>query len=112
MNKTIRICSDEWDLRVDKNLEGGLVNMNPDNENSYMTIGFANPSKYYRASVLIHEVLESILMYDGKRWENIIGDNRTVYLFSFDHDYLDQLGPKVLDALLSSGALKLDKREL
>jgi hypothetical protein len=109
MNKTIRICGEVWDLNTDKNIDGGNVNMNPGRENSAVTIGTTNPSKYYRASILIHEILEGILMYDNKRWQQIIEDNRMVYLFAFDHEYLSGLGPKILDALVSSGVFKLDK---
>ena len=112
MKKKIRICSEEWDLKTDKKMAGGLASMHPENINSHIIIGYNNPSKYYRAGVLIHEILESILMLDNKRWEMVTGDNVTQYQFMFDHDYLDTLPSKILDALLSSEAMKLNKEEL
>ena len=110
MNKTVRICSEEWDLRSNKNLAGGEASMHPENDNSHLVVGLNNPSKHYRASVLMHEIIESILMLDNKRWDMAIGtEGQTDYLFIFDHDYLDTLPTKILDALISSGVFSIKK---
>jgi hypothetical protein len=58
--------------------------------------------------ILIHEALEAILCEDCKRYYQTSHEAcNERYLFMFDHDYLDGLCPKLLDALLTSDLFKL-----
>lgn len=60
------------------------------------------------AEMLVHEALEAILVEDHRRFHctDFELGNRG-YHFLFDHDYFDSVGPKLLDAMLSSGFFRL-----
>ena len=57
---------------------------------------------------LIHETIEAITTEDKKRYEPRSEDDKR--LFVFDHDYLDTMCYKLVDALASCGAIKIPKR--
>jgi len=60
------------------------------------------------AEILCHEAIEAIFTEDHVRYADTSyensNDNR---IFHFDHRYLDTVGPKLLDALLTSGMFRL-----
>jgi hypothetical protein len=113
--RTIKICSNEYDLIFSKILTGGrfstLGTETKDTGRGQLVVGTKFPDIRYRASVLIHEILEAILAVDCKRSSHQQnGEER--HIFVFDHDYMDTLGEKVLDAMLTSECFIIDKNKL
>lgn len=102
----MRIVGREYRLKFDAESDGAAFNTGGDYPT--ITLGLACKSLHHVASNVVHEVVEVILSEDMKRW----GDDNdpldcTRKLFVFDHDYLRTFGPKVVDALVSSGFFKL-----
>ena len=110
MRKTIRICSKEWDLQTDPKGTGGIFETYKNTGKGCITIGSKWKEKQFRYSILIHEVLEAILTTDGKRFGRRLYRGDDAYMFVFDHDYLEILPDKILDALVSCGVIKLKKK--
>lgn len=105
------ICSREWELWEDPK-QGGSSFSHGDPMNRRrrtIVLGTIDNDPRYTAEMLIHEVLEIILSTDEKRyrpnWQQA-GDHSR-YLFVFDHDYFQGVGPNLLTALLASGMFEL-----
>jgi hypothetical protein len=105
----MKICSREYDLTFDKKQKGASFwcNGRRSGGRGEICIGKYKDLRT-RAEMLVHEVLEAIFVEDGKRSHptSYEQDNGR-YTFHFDHDYFDGVGPKVTDALLSSGMFRL-----
>jgi len=106
MKKTIRICSREWDLKLDPKMTGGEFNTYYPDGKGTITIGTKWKKPEFRHQVLLHEILEAVLVVDVKRYKVEKNNEETSYLFVFDHEYLEDLAIKLLDALLSCGLIK------
>ncbi len=106
----IRICSEEWDLLADPTDGGGECHWYPKNSpSSYVTIGTECPDPNRWLSVLVHEILESILMVDEKRF---LDEDHANHRFLFDHEYLRAMPRAFIDALLSSGFFTINKAKI
>ena len=105
----MKICSREYALRFRKGVDGACFYSNGRNTdgNGVIEIGDYKDLSFV-GGVLTHETLEAILYEDCKRYKPpVAGDDHSRYLFCFDHDYLDGLQNKLLEALLTSGFFKL-----
>lgn len=103
---TIKICSREWDLVEDKKTDGARFHTHNDTGKGSIQLGSDFSNKTYRFGVLLHEVIEGILTTDLKRYEyRLTTDN---YLFIFDHNYLMSFTDKIIDALISCNAIKIN----
>lgn len=109
MNKTIKICSKEYELKTSKKIHGAYFHT-ARKKDSRGEIGITSKAtKEITAGYIIHEVIEAILTEDDKRFYNYTNSSEDPnYVFMFDHDYLCGLVHKILDALLSSGIFKLN----
>lgn len=105
----MKICSRKYKLTFDRKQSGGAfwINGRKSEGKGEICIG------HYRnlrncAEILCHEMVEAILVEDDKRFCSTgRQDNSARRRFQFDHDYLDNIGPKLVDALLTSGMFKL-----
>jgi hypothetical protein len=105
----LKICSREYRLRFKKSVGGAHFYCNGPNSygNGLIEVG-DYPDLPFIGGIIIHEALEAILYEDGKRLCPPVNDgDHSRYVFLFDHDYLDGLQNKILDALLTSGFFKL-----
>lgn len=102
---TIRICSRTFDLCFDPNREGGEFTSSFNGGRGRMIVGTKIKSLDHVVTVLVHEILEAILAIDGKRFVDKAATNM---LFTFDHNYLGELGYKVVDALKSSKCFEIN----
>ena len=109
MKKTIRICSKEWDLKTNPKGTGAEFNTYYPNGRGSITIGTKWKSKQFQLSLLLHEILEAILTVDQKRFNHRVDTERENYVFVFDHNYMENLPTKILDALISCGVIKIGK---
>jgi hypothetical protein len=104
----MKICSRKYKLTFDRKQSGGAfwVNGRKSEGRGEICIG-AYKSLRTRAEILVHEITEAILIedrrffYDG---EDTASRDRK---YKFDHGYLVGLGPKLVDALLTSGMFRL-----
>lgn len=105
----MKICSREYALKFRKDMAGGCFYSNgPNSEGDgvieigeYRDLGFV-------CEVVLHEALEAILWEDGRRLCPPCADgDHSRYVFLFDHDYLDGLPAKLIDALLTSGFFRV-----
>lgn len=112
MKKTIRICSREWDLKFDPKHTGASFHTygKPSSGKGVIILGTKWKEKGFKWSILIHEILEAILTTDGKRFERARYQDDMDYRFIFNHDYLEELPFKILDALESCGVINLKKK--
>ena len=89
-------------------------------ESAFTTRGDTHPaaivigSKYSSPKDIIndtaHEIMETILSVDNKRWaDEYTNCADEGVLFVFNHGYLKLLMPKFIDALLQTGRIKLDE---
>ena len=107
--KTIRICSREWTLRADKKMAGGAnFKTFAKNGAGRMVLGTKGQCRRAVIELLTHEVLEGILTHDNRRWKES-RENEKI-LFCFNHDYLDGLAEKVVDAFVSCGLIDPNKK--
>jgi hypothetical protein len=105
----MKICGRDYKLRFSRKASGG----------SFWCSGKKSEGRgeieigHYKdlrgcAEILCHEALESIFAEDNVRYSNtsydIDNNNR---IFHFDHRYFDSIGPKLLDALLTSGMFRM-----
>ena len=105
----MKICSREFKLKFSKKQAGGCFYRfgRKSEGDAEICIG-KYKELHYCAEILCHEIMEAILVEDGKRFSCTEYDPcKDRYLFQFSHDYLDGLGPKLLEALLTSGLFKL-----
>lgn len=102
----MRICGREYRLAFDR--DGSDAAFNTGGDYPTVVLGLDCKSLHHVASNLVHEIIEATLCEDFKRWgdDDDPGDCSRK-LFVFDHDYLRTFGPKIVDALLSSGFFKL-----
>lgn len=112
IQKKVRICSREWILESDPRRKNGGAEFNTYGKDGlgHIKIGTFRQNKRYILEVIMHEVIESILSYDEKRWKES-KDNGKI-LFSFDHNYLEGFCPKLIDALVSCGVIDPNKKIL
>lgn len=105
----MKICSREYALRFRKGVEGACFYSNGPKTDGDGVIEIGDYKDVtFVGGVLIHEILEAILYEDCKRFKPpVVGDDHSRYLFCFDHDYLDGLQNKLLDAMLTSGFFRL-----
>lgn len=105
----MKICSREYSLRFRKGVDGACFYSNGPKTGGDGVIEIGDYKDVtFVGGVLIHEILEAILYEDCKRYKPpVCGDDHSRYLFCFDHDYLDGLQNKLLEALLTSGFFKL-----
>lgn len=97
----IMINSREWNL-VGVNKEcGGWFRCSDESGVGYIRIGVKKATRRAILEVLVHEIIEGILADDGIRWK----ESNEKMLFAFDHNYLENFGPKVVEALVSCGAM-------
>lgn len=94
----IRISSQEWELKINKRQAGGNFDSLPKKGKCGVII-VGSKSNSFSPGTLVHEVIEATLAMDKKRYTKDDGD----YLFSFDHDYLDDFCKKIADSLKSIG---------
>jgi hypothetical protein len=106
-HRHIEICSKQWILKKNPRTLGAEFSTRGHSGHGVITIGTQWKDKAHQVNMLIHEILEAILVEDYKRYKDSsphgVNDR---YLFVFDHDYLDGLGPKIGAALRSAGVLK------
>lgn len=105
----MKICSRDYKLTFRKDQKGGSFwcNGRKSEGRGEICIG-AYKDKQARAEILIHEAVEAILVEDGKRSHATSYEQENGrYQFHFGHDYFDGFGPKLLDALLTSGMFRL-----
>jgi len=105
----MKICSREYRLKFKKSERGASFYCNGADAqgNGLVEIGDYGDVEFV-GGIIIHEALEAILFEDGKRLCPPVNEgDHTRYVFLFDHDYLDGLQNKILDALLTSGFFKL-----
>jgi len=103
----MKICGRDYKLEFNCSKVGGAEFYKNKDGDGLVRFGKFNDLGFI-AEMLVHEAVEAILVEDFKRFactEKVDEDYR--YQFHFDHDYLCTLGPKILDALLSSGFFKL-----
>jgi len=109
------ICSREWELWEDPKKDGASFSHGDPMNRSRRTIvlGTRDNDPRNTAEMLVHEVLEIILSTDEKRyrpnWQQA-GDHSR-YLFVFDHDYFQGVGPNLLTALLGTGMFELKEKQ-
>lgn len=110
--RTIRICSREWDLRTGRDSGGAHFSTYDKDGLGRITVGTRGQDNRYILEMIMHEVVEGILSYDHRRWsEKPNGDGTDGrILFCFDHTYLDEFCPKLLDALTSCGMVDPRKK--
>ena len=105
----MKICSREYQLKFKNGLGGGEFYCDGKHGGGKGLIVIENYKETRRvAEVLCHEILEAILVEDYKRFACTSRElSNPRYFFQFSHDYLDTVGQKLLDALLTSGFFKL-----
>jgi hypothetical protein len=105
----VKICSRDYKLTFDRDLDGGcFYSYGKTSEGDAEIIVGHYKDLRYCAEILLHEITEAILCEDDKRFScTAFDDDNSRYLFMFPHDYLDTIGPKLLDALLTSGFFSL-----
>lgn len=102
----MRICGREYRLRFDSEDDGAGFRTGCDYPE--IVLGLGCKSLHHVVSNLVHEIFEATLCEEGKRWgHDEVPDDCTRKMFVFEHDYLHVLGPKLLDAMLSSGFFRL-----
>lgn len=107
--KTIRICSREWDfVRMHGKKMDGLLNgsFSYDPTGGIIEIDTGRRCNREILRTTIHEILESILTVDSCRW----AESPDRIMFCFDHNYLNGLDARILDALISCGMVDPEKR--
>ena len=97
----------EWDLKENPRRTGATFETLGKKGRGYMEIGTKWKTEQHRLDVLFHEILEAILVVDNKRFENERNADETDKMFIFDHDYLEALPYKIIDALVSCGEISL-----
>jgi hypothetical protein len=73
---------------------------------SYICVGVKETPPSQWPETIIHEILESIFIVDNKQ----LRDGYRKSVFHFNHDYLDNLSAKILDAMYSSGIFCLARK--
>lgn len=108
--KTIRICSRTFDLYFDPRRYGGEFTTSRNGGRGALIIGTNQKNLDEVLIVLLHEIIESILAIDGKRY---VAPNQDLgrSIFTFNHDYLTEFLYKFLDALKSSKCFKFNDVE-
>jgi len=109
--KTIKICGREYNLKSESKHSGGAFETYGDTGKGSIVVGSKFVDNTYRFEVLLHEVIETILTQDKQRWERNAYDSDDVFLFSFDHNYFTTLPDKIIDALLSCNAIKINNMD-
>ena len=105
--RTIRICSSEWKFEAKTEKVGtGSFCLDHGSGPSRIRIGTKGRTKRDILETVLHEVMESILVVDGKRW----AESHTNAIFCFNHWYLQEFDAKVLDALISIGMVDPNKK--
>ena len=97
---------------LDKKTNGGSFATYDNKGNGSITIGTKWRDNEYRFRLLLHEVMESILTADSKRYSNsMYSIDKENHLFSFSHEYLDTENfiAKIVDALKSVNAITINK---
>jgi hypothetical protein len=105
----MKICGRDYKLTFRKGQKGAsfFCNGRKSEGRGEISIGLYKDLRG-RAEILCHEIIEAILVEDGKRLcQTGFEESNKSYRFHFDHDYLDGLSPKILDALLTSGMFQL-----
>jgi len=109
--KTIKICGREYNLKSESKHSGGAFNTYGNTGRGSIVVGSKFVDNIYRFKVLLHEVIETILTQDKQRWERNAYDGDDNFLFVFNHDYLETLPDKIIDALLSCNAIKINNMD-
>lgn len=104
----MKICSRKYKLTFDRKQSGGgfWCHGRKSEGRGEICIGHYKSLRNC-AEILCHEVVEAILHEDDKRFSVGREDTNATRQFQFDHDYLNGFGPKLADALLTSGMFKL-----
>lgn len=108
LNATIRIASREYDLIADPDTHGASFDTMGNTGRGRIIIGTSMNDPAHIATLVLHEILESIMSESGVRYHDT-GSSDTNYLFVFNHNYLHNLVPMLLDALVSCGLVVLPK---
>jgi hypothetical protein len=111
----MKICGRDYKLTFRKSQKGAAFWCNGRKSESRGEICIGNYKDLRgTAEILCHEIFESIMVEDGKRLcPTGYEESNARYIFHFDHDYLDGLSPKIVDALISSGMFVLrDSRKV
>lgn len=104
----MKICSREYEIRTNKSVGGARFYSWGKNSKGTGLIEIGNYDKRTCAELLMHEITEAILVEDGKRFIETDREKcNERYLFMFTHDYLDTFGPKLLEAITTSGFFEL-----
>lgn len=105
--KTIRICSREWNLEAKTEKVGtGSFCIDHGKGSSYIRVATKDRANMDILQTLIHEIIESILTSDGRRW----AESHSNAVFCFTHDYLSEFDAKILDAMISCGMIDPEKK--
>lgn len=105
----MRICGREYRLVFSKSQSGGAFWCYGKDESGQGEIRIKSQRELHAtAEILCHEALEAIFAEDGVRFANMNREpGNENMIIMFDHHYFNTVGPKLLDALLSSGMFKL-----
>jgi hypothetical protein len=111
-HKTVRISGRRYDLIFDPTQNGGhFATMTEDGKGSgYVMVGTKCKDSQLILETLLHEIIEATLAVDNRRWKDELNDHSPM-IFSFDHTYLTEFTSKILDSLISSGALDMEEKE-
>ena len=106
LNNNIRICARDFKLIGDKGLVGGgRACLYPDNGRGQIHVGIGQITDPYEIfETLLHEIMESIMLQDEVEYDPW-RDTTDRRLFCFDHHYFNSLPSKIMDALISCGAI-------
>jgi hypothetical protein len=105
--RTIRICSQEWKLQKDCRKHGGGSFVTDGGRGTgVMVIGTKGQDNQYILKVMIHEILESILTVQGRRW----AESSTSAVFVFSHNQMEDICWSILDAMTSCGMVDPKKK--
>ena len=105
----MKICGRDYRLNFSKKQSGGEFWCYGKDKSGRGEISIVSGKDLrHTAEILVHEALEAIFAEDNVRYHNSSYDpgneNR---FFVFSHHYFDSIGPKLVDALLTSGFFEL-----
>lgn len=110
--KTITVNGEDYFMIYDEEKCGSAFTTRGMEGPASIIIGTQNSRLKDIVSDIAHELMELICTVDGKRWSDMYSkDADAGVIFCFDHGYFKLMIPKLIDALINTGVIKLDKQE-